>query len=64
MTNSSFPNWLGNTQRRLMQITEEGGDRFLTLGPEAASLVEGEMRVAQLRWRRLQDNQASAPPTL
>jgi 3-hydroxyacyl-CoA dehydrogenase len=64
MTNSSFPNWLGNTQRRLMQIIEEGGDRFLTLGPEAASLVEGEMRVAQLRWRRLQDNQASAPPTL
>ena len=61
MTDCSFPNWLGNTQRRLVKITEEGGEKYLTLGPESASHVLGAMRDAKLKWRRLADNQASKP---
>ena len=62
MTNCSFPNWMGNTQRRMVSITKEGGNTFLTLGPEGAIMVMGEMRVITLKWRRLKDNQASVPP--
>lgn len=61
MTNCSFPNWLENTQRRIVKITDEGGERFLTLAPDAASMIEGKMRIAQLKWRRLRDNYASTP---
>lgn len=61
ITDCSFPNWLGNTQRRLVKITEEGGEKYLTLGPESASRVLGAMRDTQLKWRRLADNQASKP---
>jgi len=56
MTNCSFPNWMGNTQRRIVGITKEGGNKFLTLGPEGATLVMGEMRVITLKWRRLEGN--------
>ena len=61
MTNCSFPSWLGNTQRRLVKIMEEGGEKYLTLGPESASTIMGEQRITQLKWRRLDDNQASQP---
>lgn len=56
MTNSSFPNWLGHTDRGLVKISEKNGDKYLTLGPENASVLAGEMRIAQLKWRRLPDN--------
>ena len=52
MTNSSFPNCLGNTQRRLVKMTEEGDDQCLTLAPEGETIVMGEMRTVQLVWRR------------
>lgn len=61
MSNCSFPNWLGNTQRRMVKITEEGGDKYLTLAPEGAIEVDGEQRVPTLKWRRLPDNQSSSP---
>ena len=61
MTDCSFPNWLGNTQRRLVKITEEGGERYLTLRPESAFRLLGAMRYTRLKWRRLADNQASKP---
>ena len=61
-TNSSFPNWLGNTQRRLVKITKEGDDQYLTLGPEGESIVMGEMRTMQLVWRRLPENHATRAP--
>ncbi|KAL8718079.1 MAG: hypothetical protein Q9225_004750 [Loekoesia sp. 1 TL-2023] len=62
MTNSSFPNWLGNTSRRLVKISTEGDDQYLTLGPENEIEVMGEMRTSQLVWRRLPDNYAARPP--
>jgi len=60
MSVSSFPNWLGNTQRRLVKITEENGDKYLNLAPDGAIDVGGEKRVPNLKWRRLPDNQASS----
>ena len=61
MTDCSFPHWLGSTQRRLVKITEDGGQKFLTLGPESVSRVLGAMRNTQLKWRRLADNHVSKP---
>lgn len=61
MTNSSFPNWLGNTQRRLVKISSDGNDQFLTLGPEGETVVAGKKQTSQLVWRRLPDNHAKRP---
>ncbi|KAK4960511.1 hypothetical protein LTR10_003407 [Elasticomyces elasticus] len=58
---SSFPNWLGNVQRRIMKLSVEGGEQFLTLGPEKAVEVMGEVRMTRLVWRRLPDNLAERP---
>ncbi|KAK3631651.1 hypothetical protein LTR56_016758 [Elasticomyces elasticus] len=58
---SSFPNWLGNVQRRIMKLSEEGGEQFLALGPEKAVEVMGEVRMTRLVWRRLPDNLAERP---
>ena len=62
MTNSSFPNWLGNTQRRLVKIIKEGDDQYLTLALEGETTVMGEMRTLQLVWRRLPENYATRAP--
>ena len=62
MACSSFPNWMGGMQRRVMELAEEDGERLLTLGPERAVEVQGEMRMTRLVWRRLPDNLASRPP--
>ena len=62
MSNSSFPNWFGNTQRRVVSISDDGDGEYLTLGPEAPAMVLGEMRMAQLAWRRLPDNCAAQAP--
>jgi len=58
---SSYMDWLGNTQRRVMRFTEEGGQKYLNLGPEKASVVGGTSRMSALKWRRLEDNQAARP---
>ena len=64
MTNSSFPNWLGNTQRRRVSIEEKGDEQYLTLAPEGEVLNMGEKRTARLVWRKLPENYADAPVTL
>jgi hypothetical protein len=61
MTLSLLPNWLGNTQRRLMKISKEGDDIYLTLGPEAPVEIMGEKRMSKLIWRRSPDNLVSHP---
>ncbi|KAB5559821.1 Lipocalin-like domain-containing protein, partial [Coniochaeta sp. 2T2.1] len=61
MSRSSFPNWLGNTQRRMVKIEKKGDDDFLTLGPEGETIVMGELRTTQLVWRRLPVNHAARP---
>jgi hypothetical protein len=62
MKNCSLPNWLGDTQVRVATMGEEDGERFLTLRPDGASLIMGEIRIAELRWRRVKDNSGSAVP--
>ncbi|KAI4215914.1 MAG: hypothetical protein LQ351_001902 [Letrouitia transgressa] len=61
MTNCTFPNWLGKSQRRTVVLSEEGAEKYITLGPESAVMIMGEMRVPQLKWRRLPNNQALHP---
>ncbi|KAL9121628.1 MAG: hypothetical protein Q9187_001820 [Circinaria calcarea] len=58
MSNCSFPNWLGNTQRRLIKIAKEGEDDYLTLGPEGETMIMGKIRTVRLVWRRLSENHA------
>jgi hypothetical protein len=63
MTLSLLPNWVGNTQRRVVRF-EKGkveGDVLLVLGPEAPVEIMGERRMSRLVWRRLEDNLASHP---
>lgn len=48
MSNCGFPNWLDNTQRRLVRIAKDGDDEFLTLSAESEIIVMGEMRTTQL----------------
>ena len=60
MTNSMFPNWRGNTQQRFVELSEEGGQRFLTLGPLSPKLVMGELRIGRLKWRRMGNNSNSS----
>ncbi|KAK3078172.1 hypothetical protein LTS18_008266 [Coniosporium uncinatum] len=36
MTDGSFSNWLGNTQRRMVKILEENGDKRLILAPNSS----------------------------
>ncbi|KAL9610655.1 MAG: hypothetical protein Q9167_004664 [Letrouitia subvulpina] len=61
ITNCTFPNWLGKTQRRTVVFSEEGAEKYITLGPESPVMILGEMRIPQLKWRRLKDNQALGP---
>ena len=61
MTNCNFPNWLGNTQRRMVNIETKGEDTFLTLGPEGETVIMGRPQTSQLVWRRLPENHAARP---
>ena len=58
---SNFPNWMGDTQRRVMSMDERDGDVYLTLGGERPVEVKGEARMTALVWRKLPDNLASKP---
>lgn len=62
MSTCSFPNWLGNTQRRLVKITKEAEDVYLTLGAEGEIMIMNEMRTPRLIWRRLPENRATHVP--
>ena len=60
---ANLPTLLGDTQRRMVRITEEDDGKYLNLGLEAPSMVQGEMRVTKVRWKRMPDNQATSPPS-
>jgi hypothetical protein len=59
---SNIPKLVGDTQRRTVFITEEEDGTYLNLGVSRESLVMGEMRVIKVRWKRMEDNHAKAPP--
>ena len=63
MRTSSLPYLIGDTQRRMVKITEESDGRYLNLGVEQPTEMKGEKRVTVVRWRRLPDNsKATTPP--
>lgn len=65
MRTANLPQLLGDTQRRLMKITDEKDGRWLTLAPDGTMKVapDGLDRTLVVRWKRLPDNHtASAPP--
>jgi hypothetical protein len=60
---SSSPSLLGDTQRRMVRITEESDGRYLNLGLESPIEMKGEKRVVVVRWRRMPNNsQGTTPP--
>ena len=59
---TNLPALLGDTQRRLVKIVEEEGQKFLLLAVEGTMRVEGEDRNVRVRWRRMRNNQAQTPP--
>ena len=63
MRTSSSPSLLGDTQRRMVRITEESDGRYLNLGLEDPIEMKGEKRVVVVRWRRMPNNsQGTTPP--
>lgn len=62
MRTSSLPYLLGDTQRRMVRITEESDGRYLNLGLEEPMEMKGEKRVIVVRWRRMPDNSTAAMP--
>jgi hypothetical protein len=62
MRTSSSPSLLGDTQRRMVRITEEGDGRHLNLGLEEPIDFKDGKRVVVVRWRRLPDNSKGTTP--
>ena len=65
MRNCNLPQLMGDTQRRLVKITDEEGGRFLTLAPAGPMKIapDGLDRILVVRWKRMPDNHtAKAPP--
>ena len=65
MRNANLPQLIGDTQRRLMKITDEKDGRYLTLAPVGPIKIapDGLDRILVVRWRRMPDNHsAKAPP--
>jgi len=56
---SSFPNWLGDTQKRVVRLD---GDQ-LVLSLDTPVELKGELWNPVLTWHRLANNQASKPTT-
>lgn len=59
---SNIPKLVGNMQRRTVEIREEGGEKYLHLGVSRPTLVEGEMRILRLVWKRMGDNAGARVP--
>ncbi|KIW00567.1 uncharacterized protein PV09_07921 [Verruconis gallopava] len=62
MRTSSLPYLVGDTQRRLVAIRDEPDGTYLVLSLKGTMKVAGQDRLIRVRWRRLPDNQATAPP--
>ena len=63
MSLSQPPNWLGDTQLRLAEMSDEGNEGlFLILGPEKNTVDRGVERVVKLRWKKMDDNSDAKVP--
>jgi Lipocalin-like domain len=65
MRTSNLPQLLGDTQRRLMKITDEADGKYLTLAPAGPMKVapDGLDRILVVRWKRCPDNQSTKAPS-
>lgn len=63
MRNSNVSRLLGDSQRRLIEIKDESDGRFLYLSTSGPTQINGEDRLPLVRWRRLEDNQATNAPS-
>jgi hypothetical protein len=61
MRSTNLPSLYGDTQRRLVQITDEADGRWLTLSATPMKIVGEDNRVPYVRWRRLPDNSKGSP---
>ncbi len=65
MRNANLPQLLGDTQRRLLKITNEEDGRYLTLAPAGPMKIapNGLDRILVVRWKRMPGNHSvKAPP--
>lgn len=62
MRNSNMPRLVGDRQRRLCEIKDEEGGRYLYLSVGETVKQGGEDRFVLVRWRRLEDNQETREP--
>ena len=53
---SSYNDWLGATQRRILRFEAKEGENHLILSPEGPMKFQGRMRNFQIRWRRAANN--------
>lgn len=54
---TNLPYLMGETQKRLFKIMDEGGGRYLILESAEPINFSGQFRIIQVKWRRLPDNQ-------
>ncbi|KAF2748665.1 hypothetical protein M011DRAFT_476061 [Sporormia fimetaria CBS 119925] len=59
---SNIPRLVGDVQRRTVEMTMEDGVHYLHLGIKGESMVNGEMRIVKLKWKRMPDNHMTPPP--
>ncbi|KAK5169016.1 uncharacterized protein LTR77_006325 [Saxophila tyrrhenica] len=62
MRNSNLPYIVGDRQRRLVQIKDEEGGRFLILSTADPIKMGDVGRIPLVRWRRLEENRATREP--
>ena len=62
MRNSNMPRLVGDRQRRLIKIQDEKDGLYLILSTADAIKFGNDDRIPLVRWRRLEDNQATREP--
>ena len=63
MRNSNMPRLVGDRQRRLIQIKDEEGGKFLILSTADPIKFGDVERIPLVRWRRLEENKATREPS-
>lgn len=62
MRNSNLPRLMGDRQRRLCEIRDEGDGRYLYLSVNTPIRMGGEQRIPYVRWKRLEGNLETSEP--
>ena len=54
MTVCNYPDWVGETQRRLFTLKKDGEKLLLQLAPDADMDINGEKSIVRITWRKLE----------